>query len=105
MTRSIHSTRRHYHMDKQTDFSDEDIKSSRLDKLSEELYKKRTLKQRKLVSRRLAKTAFEATASFDPSTVPVSMNDASTCIHYPASREDLMGVAARLPCLCPGCAL
>jgi len=97
MSRSYHSNVRKYIREKSYKYSDEGIKEKNLDEIGEELYRKNFTKKKTILNRRSGNISSDFRQPVDVATLEIRVLDEGQYIHYPASKEDLIGVIKRLP--------
>lgn len=97
MSRSIHTTIAKLVLEQRHDFSDDETKRSRIGKMREEINTKRMIKRRKQLSRQHGQPLMGMNQPFNIESVTITVADLGQYIHYPASREDVIGIAKRLP--------
>jgi hypothetical protein len=89
VSRSIHTTRGHYEEAKRSTRIDAEARGAQLERITEELDRKRRIKDQQQAERR---RAGENRPPTDPETIPIRVRDQGEFIHYPASVEDIRGV-------------
>lgn len=97
MSRSIHTNIRNYISELRNDYSDDGLRINNLDRIKQQLDAKRLIKKSKRLERKLSGMMYNIPENFDASLIDIRILDSGDYIHYPASKEDLLGVAERLP--------
>ena len=99
MSRSYHSNIRKYINEKKNKYSNDEVKEEKLNHIKEEVFQKRFTKKYTLLSRKIGNKniGYSCSAPFDPNTIEIKVLDEGQHIHFPASKEDLLGVIKRLP--------
>lgn len=97
MSRSYHSNIRKYINEKRNKYSNDEVKEEKLNQIEEEVFRKRFTKKNTLLSRKIGNRNIGYSDPFDPNTIEIKVLDEGQYIHFPASKEDLLGVIRRLP--------
>lgn len=97
MSRSIHTTWRDYIREKRNSYSDIEYKNTHLSQMQKEIRDKQLIKKRKKLERKLEDVMFDIHEDIDLSSIDIRVLDSGEYIHYIAKKEDLIGVAKRLP--------
>lgn len=98
MSRSIHTTKRVLINEQKNEYADKNAKRKRLEKIYENLRKKHKIKRQVLLERKfLSGKSPDKLITVDLDSVSISAYDSSEYIHYPSSKEDLLGILKRLP--------
>lgn len=97
MSRSIHATRKKFILEQKYQFSDIEAKEARLNKIKDEIDSKRIIKAGKNRERTTKDKHFIQLEPADPSGIPINVQESNEYIHYPATPNDFVEVAKRLP--------
>lgn len=97
MSRSFHSTIREFIKEKNYKYSNDDIREENLDNIREEIYRKRATKKKTIDSRKYSYINSGCSEKSDLITIPIEIKDEGKYIHFPASKEDILGVIKRMP--------
>ncbi|GMA98259.1 hypothetical protein [Pelosinus sp. IPA-1] len=97
MSRSIHTTRKEFDLERKYQLSNDEIKEARINKLQDQLDTKRTIKREKRLTRKVEKVNIKNLEPIDPEGLLIKVMDEGEYIHYPVSKNDLVEVAKRLP--------
>jgi hypothetical protein len=96
MSRSFHSTIRKYIKENNYKYSNKNTKEENLNKIREEILRKRTTKKKAVTHRKQSDINISA-ENFNSKAILVKVIDDGEYIHFPASKEDILGVIERLP--------
>ena len=97
MSRSYHSNIRKFINEKKNDYSNDEVKDERLNQIDEDIFRKIFTKKKTILSRKISNRNIVYSTPFDPNTIEIKVLDEGEYIHYPACKEDLLGVIRRLP--------
>lgn len=97
MSRSYHSNIRKYINEKKNKYSKDEINEEKMNQIEEEVLRKRFTKKNTLFNRKIDNRNIAYSQPFDPNTIEIKILDEGQYIHYPASKEELLGVIRRLP--------
>jgi len=95
MSRSFHTTRRHLKEAEELSCSNEEKRAESIEKLKEDLEKKRRTKWQVLEQRKEGESIVPPTPI---ETIPIEICDDSKYLHFPADAEDLRGLLNIMPC-------
>lgn len=94
MSRSFHTTRRHLKEAEKLSSSNEEKRAASIEKLKEDLQKKRSAKRQVLEQRN---EGYPVVLPTPVETIPIEVCDSSEYLHYPASAEDLRVLLNAMP--------
>ncbi len=94
MSRSFHTTRRHLKEAEKLSYSNEEKRAVSIEKLKEDLQKKRGAKRQVLEQRN---EGYPVVISTPVETIPIEVCDSSEYLHYPASAEDIRILLNAMP--------
>jgi tetratricopeptide (TPR) repeat protein len=97
MSRSYHSNIRKYINEKKNKYSNEEVKEEGLNQIGEEIFRKRFTKKNTVLKRKIDNRNIAYSKPFNPCTIEIKVLDEGQYIHFPASKDDLLGVIRRLP--------
>ncbi|MDP4147288.1 MAG: hypothetical protein Q8936_22915 [Bacillota bacterium] len=97
MSRSFHSNIRKYINEKNHEYANDNIKEERLNQIIEEAFRKRCTKKKTIFHRKASTKMVVYENPFDINAIEINVKHESDYIHFPACREDLLGVMKRLP--------
>lgn len=97
MSRSYHSNIRKYINEKKNKYSNDEIKEERLNQIGEDIFRKRFTKKKTILNRKICIRNIGYSEPFNPNTIEIKVLDEGQYIHFPACKEDLLGVIGRLP--------
>ena len=98
MSRSIHTTGRVLLNEQRNEYADKEIKRTRLKKIIKNLKKKYRIKKQVLQERKFSSSKrLGKLITVELESVPINVYDLSDYIHYPSTKEDLLGILRRLP--------
>lgn len=97
MSRSYHSTIRKYFKEKKFKYSNDNIKEENLNQIGEELSRKSFTKRMIIENRRISNGRINYSQPFDPNCIEIKIINKEKYAHFPASKEDLLGVIKRMP--------
>lgn len=97
MSRSFHGTIRKYNEENNFKYSNDEIKEKNMNEIREDIFRKRITKKKTIADRKLKDVNEICSESFDPQSISIKIRDENEYIHFPASKEDILGVIKRLP--------
>ena len=97
MSRSYHSNISKYINEKKNKYSNDEVKEERLNQIGEDIFRKRYTKKNTVLNRKIGNRNIGYSEYFDTNTIEIKVLDEGQYIHFPASKEDLLGVIRRLP--------